>query len=151
MGRKKLTGFLFFKKKVKRGREMESQLFSREMESQLFRISSRARAGEGEALRKVDNREMIILEAHRYPAGCFLPWAGENFQAQSLGDLGKLELSTREDQLQLETQRVIVTKTEKHPPFKGQDSAHGGQSKSNPVGKAMIAQFQSVPVAEGLR
>lgn len=74
MGRKKLTVFFcFFKKKVKRGREMESQLFSREMESQLFRISSRARAGEGEALRKVGNREMIILEAHRYPAGCFLP------------------------------------------------------------------------------
>lgn len=38
MGRKKLTGFLFFKKKVKRGREMESRL---------FRISIRAGAGPG--------------------------------------------------------------------------------------------------------
>lgn len=70
MGRKKLIDF--FLKKVKRGRDMESQLFSKEMESQLFRISSRARAGEGQALRKVDNREMISLEAHRRPAGCFL-------------------------------------------------------------------------------
>lgn len=46
-----------------------------------------------------------------------------------------------------------MSKTEKHPPFKGQDSAHGGQSKSNQVGKAFIAQFQSVQVTEwgGLR
>ena len=63
----------------------------------LFSISSRARAGAGEAPREVSTREMIGLEARRHPGACFLPWAGENCQARSFGDLGKLALSSRED------------------------------------------------------
>ena len=63
MGRKKLTWF-FLKKKVKPGGEMESQL---------FRISSRARVGVGEALKKVNNGEMMSVEVQGHPAGCFLP------------------------------------------------------------------------------
>lgn len=48
----------------------------REMESQLFRISSRARAGVGEAPREVSTREMIGLEARRILERAFCPELG---------------------------------------------------------------------------
>ena len=56
------------------------------------------------ALRKESNREMIRMGTLRSPIGCFLLWEWKNFQVHSLGDLGELELSTR-DTLQRETKR----------------------------------------------
>lgn len=48
--------------------------------------------------------------------GVLVPWAAEDFWVRSLGDVGTLELSTREHYVKLETKSVLVTKTEKHPP-----------------------------------
>lgn len=42
------------------------------MESQLFKISSRARVGVEEALRKVNNGEMIRVDAQGHPVECLL-------------------------------------------------------------------------------
>lgn len=85
----------FFKKQMKG---------SGEIENQLCRISSRARNGETEgALRKESHGEMIRIRTQGSPIGCFLLWEEENFWVQSLGELGKLELSTR-DSLQHETE-----------------------------------------------
>lgn len=57
------------------------------------------------------------MEAQGKLVGGFLPWAVENFWVQSLEDLDTIELSIKEEWLQLEANRVIVTKMEKPSSF----------------------------------